>query len=192
MNVITFDNHKLAMSTLQLWSKAKDDFSPDYVVAIERGGGVLADILLNEEAVPPSKVIRIKSQRELTQTKDRFFSLLLQYFPNWLNLTLRKLEAYSKECFTVFSKANQSRHVSLLGDIDLSVINGKKVLVIDDAIDSGDTIVSCIQFIEKHSAPSELKVASITVTFSNPRIFPDYSLFKRTIVRFPWAPDVKS
>jgi len=192
MNVVTLDSVSLEQKTIELWEDVIKKYVPEYVIAIERGGGVLVDVLLDAGLIDSACVIRLKSQRKLTQSKDKFFTSCIKILPDRLNVLLRQLESLFKESMQIFRRNNNPKYVSLLSNIDLKVLDDKNILIIDDAIDSGETILSCIQFLEQKCEPAELKIACITVTFTKPIIQPHFTLFNRTIVRFPWAPDVKN
>lgn len=66
----------------------------------------------------------------------------------------------------------------------------KRVLIVDDAVDSGTTLSSVIASINKLEGERMIKSAVITITTSDPKIMPEYSLFNNeTLIRFPWAKD---
>ena len=69
---------------------------------------------------------------------------------------------------------------------------GRKILLTDDAIDSGATMMWVKnQFIEQYK-DLEIKVAVITVTTPHPLVDADYALYRdRVLVRFPWSNDTK-
>ena len=68
---------------------------------------------------------------------------------------------------------------------------GHKVLVVDDATDSGCSLLSVLNAIEEYGS-NEIRSAVITVTRKHTAIIPDYALFRNsTLVRFPWSADMK-
>ena len=74
----------------------------------------------------------------------------------------------------------------------LKEIESPKILVIDDAIDSGDTLFAIAKTLRKTNEKAIVRIAVMTETTSNPRIRADYSLYKnKTLIRFPWATDYK-
>lgn len=88
---------------------------------------------------------------------------------------------------------NKSRRLPQV-DIDKECINAikasKYILVVDDAVDSGNTLMAVKETIESLDSDVEIRTAAITVTTSAPAIIPDYYIYhNRTLIRFPWSKD---
>lgn len=67
-----------------------------------------------------------------------------------------------------------------------------KVLLIDDAIDSGATLQAVMEAMKQVNPRVEITVAVITVTTSKPKVKADYAVYTdSTLVRFPWSIDYK-
>lgn len=65
-----------------------------------------------------------------------------------------------------------------------------RILVVDDAVDSGATLRTVIATIRSTWPDAEIRSAVLTVTRSRPLILPDYTLYPRgTLLRFPWSLD---
>ncbi len=66
------------------------------------------------------------------------------------------------------------------------------ILIIDDAIDSGDTLFAIAETLKKANGKATLRIAVMTETTEQPRIRADYSLYRnKTLIRFPWSNDYK-
>jgi hypoxanthine phosphoribosyltransferase len=64
------------------------------------------------------------------------------------------------------------------------------VLVVDDAVDSGATLIAVLDAVYKAAGSSKVRSAAITVTTENPMVMPDYYLYHdETLIRFPWSID---
>lgn len=190
MKTITFDEKLFENSVLQLWERVGMEFIPEKVIVIESGGGYLADVLVKNRKLSPTDIVRIKTTRKLTRVKKSHGKTLIKFFPGFINILLRKIESYSKEFIFMFFKLKEERVVDVISG-EFSEIVGKKVLILDDAVDSGVTLKSVFEFVESNSSNmTEIKSAALTVTFKNPLIFPNYFVYKRTLIRFPWAIDV--
>ncbi|MDE7154721.1 MAG: phosphoribosyltransferase domain-containing protein, partial [Muribaculaceae bacterium] len=63
----------------------------------------------------------------------------------------------------------------------------QNILIVDDAIDTGKTLLSILNELNNVN----FKTAVLTVTIDNPKVTPHYNLFKNVILRFPWARDAK-
>ena len=69
---------------------------------------------------------------------------------------------------------------------------GKSVLVVDDAVDSGNTLLSVVKGIRIAAPDAEVHNAVMTQTFPKPVIEPDVALWNDgTLIRFPWSKDAK-
>lgn len=68
-----------------------------------------------------------------------------------------------------------------------------KVLLVDDAIDTGATLSLIKEYLEDNYPGIVVKTAVITITMKNVMINADYYLFNnRTLIRFPWSNDIKN
>lgn len=66
------------------------------------------------------------------------------------------------------------------------------VLIVDDAIDSGATLVQVIEAVRRYApADAIIRTAVITVTTDWPLVRPDHHMFHRQLCRFPWSMDAR-
>ncbi len=179
----------------QLENKVIDSgYDPNLIVGIPTGGRLVVDEM--KRLSKTSNICFISKQRKSTATKQKLgLKKYLPYLPRILNNVLRHLESWLLE--RKFEKKRDellSEEASLI-DLDdetkKMVIDSKKILVVDDAIDSGQTMKVIIETIRQYNPVAEIKLAVINTTFINPLVKPDYCLFQRQIVRYPWANDVK-
>ena len=62
----------------------------------------------------------------------------------------------------------------------------------DDAVDSGSTMLSVRDAVAAAFPQAYVRCAAIVVTTDKPLIVPDYSLYlKNFLIRFPWSADMK-
>lgn len=171
-------------------NKILSEFSPDVVIGIATGGAYLVS-KMDFSGIP---IMEVKKQRGLTKVKNKFFlKWLLSILPTSVNKLLRVIELMINEfIFNIRGVKRNDQGVDLIkGDFGI-LKDAKKILIIDDAIDSGSTFIECIDYIKPYlSDDCELKTAVINVTFKKPAFTPDYNLYERTIVRYPWANDVR-
>ncbi|WP_390225275.1 phosphoribosyltransferase [Brenneria goodwinii] len=168
----------------------KKNYTPDIIVGIATGGEVVAQSLSKHFKVP---LIIIKRQRNLTKYKSKFhLSKFLPYLPRSLNNFLRICEIKFNEKRFLFHNKLWDPCDVILKSGDVSLLSGvNKILIVDDSVDSGSTMVDCIDFIRLYADETAiLKTASLNVTFSEPVITPDFFLYKDVLIRFPWSNDV--
>lgn len=192
MKVINLLGDCFQNSCVQLKENVWSEYKPDLVVGIATGGEVVVQNMLLDETI---HTLILKRQRPFTKTKKRLkFDKWLPYLPFYINDVLRKTEVFFNEIRYELSDK------FLLDDSDVLVIKKncnelnkyRKILIVDDSIDSGKTIKKVISFIKNNvGEKTEIRVCAINTTFKKPMITPDYTLYIRTIVRFPWAADVR-
>ena len=161
---------------------------PDVVVGILNGGGFVLEEY-KKTASPNIELATVKLQRDSTKGIKR--KSLLQKFlkasPNTLLDGLRLME----------NRRNLNRkQKEIQSDLDIKIKAKPEavntILILDDALDSGATIKSVMQSLQKQFLNSEIETAVISWTNSKSIIAPDYYLFKNTLVRFPWSLDYKT
>jgi len=65
-----------------------------------------------------------------------------------------------------------------------------RILVTDDAVDSGVTLSTVLRHLRKISSfDADFRSAAITQTLEHPIVTPDYLMFHGTLCRFPWSFD---
>ena len=66
----------------------------------------------------------------------------------------------------------------------------KRILLVDDSVDTGNTIKKCENKLSEIFPSSDIVTASYN-TMSTSIIYPDYYLYKDTMIRGPWSSDSK-
>ncbi|WP_336367060.1 phosphoribosyltransferase family protein [Marinobacter sp. C2H3] len=70
-----------------------------------------------------------------------------------------------------------------------AIASATRILIVDDAVDTGTTVLSVKRSIQRINAAAEIRVAVITVTMKASRSIADYYLYSEQLVRFPWSVD---
>jgi hypoxanthine phosphoribosyltransferase len=197
VNVVDLDKaSSFSAAVQQLESKVIDSgYDPNLIVGIPTGGRLVVDKM--KKLSNKSNVCFIVKQRKSTSTKQKLgLKKFLPYLPRILNNVLRHFESWFLE--RKFEKVRDELLSAEAYLIDLDdetkkmVIDSKKILVVDDAIDSGQTMKVIVETIRQYNPGAEIKLAVINTTFMSPLVAPDFCLFQRQIVRYPWANDVRS
>ncbi len=186
MRVLTLDNKAFAGACAALGAKvAASGFIPDIIVGIRTGGAYVAENIVERFDAPGTVVEYVDLHRGGTPLK-KIVSPLFRLLPEpWLNF-MRKAE----------SRLSRSRRDCGLYEVELPEslkdIASRRILVVDDAVDRGKTLASVLKAIAACSPQCEVRSAAITVTQPSPLVMPDYFVYNDlTLVRFPWAPDMK-
>ena len=193
MKVITVSRNNFSNLCLDLYRNVLSSFSPEILISIATGGDYVAQEIVNKNAIEWRSV---KLQRPSTKNKNRHvttlftktMTLVLPYF--MLNL-FRNAEHYFLLITNKGIRYNDVRAVSI--QIDRELLVNKKILIIDDAVDSGATLASVRERIEALTdGLSHVKTAAIVVTSRDSIIKPDFFLYEYCLIRFPWSLDYKS
>lgn len=186
LKVITLHKIGFEQQCEKLFSKV--DIKPDLVVGILNGGGFVLEEF-KKIASDNTEFSTIKLQRDSTKgiKKKSLLQRFLKASPNTLLDGLRRME----------HRRNLNRKLKeIQSDLNIEIKSKPEtvnhILILDDALDSGVTMKSVIQSLEKRLPNSEIKTAVITWTNSKAIITPDYYVFKNQLIRFPWSLDFKT
>lgn len=191
MKVITAIGNDFDSLCDRLSKEIIKEFSPDVIIGVATGGRYVAERIEKNINVP---LVIIKRQRNLTKKKSKLrLDSLLPLLPRSVNDLLRIAEIKFNE--RKFSKSGRILSVGSVAHIsgDLEHLRGgKRILIVDDAVDSGGTFIDCINFLQPFlSENSVIKTAALNVTFDEPAFIPDFYLYKGYLIRYPWASDVR-
>lgn len=194
MKVISLLGSDFTESCHLLAEKISKDYDPDVVIGVLTGGGYVGkEIFYFLPHREKRLYTEVKIQRANTKTKEKGIKKqILKYSPIFLLDWMRMLESVILEQKARRNNPKREGRISLPQDIDCFLSSEfKKVLLIDDAIDSGATLQFIKGYLENHYTNIIVRVAVITVTTPNPIVDADYFLFhNRILVRFPWSNDV--
>lgn len=193
--VKTLNNTGLREAATSLNMIVFKDFIPDIIIGIRSGGYVVAEIMAQEARHKPI-LLAISRQRDSTRKKNKVKGLknILRLLPYPVTDRLRLWE---HKRLNGKPPAGQKPFTPDAGELAvlreaLAVHENRKILVVDDAVDSGETMKSVLEMIgmETNSA-CIIKSAAVTVTTDSPLIQPDYTLYRHVLCRFPWSFDFK-
>lgn len=192
MKVINLLGSDFSESCTLLSQKVSKNYNPDLVIGVLTGGGYVGREMM--KSLPPTTVYtETKLQRGSTKAKEAsHVRVLLKFLPEFLLNMLRVAEVEFLELKARFVKPNRYGTLNFAEDIvKLLEEKNKKILLVDDCIDTGYTLRCIKEYIDHHYPGNELRVAVITTAHRHPVIEADYQLYKRVLIRFPWAYDVK-
>ena len=85
------------------------------------------------------------------------------------------------------NNGNQDRELYLPENLQLD--NYHKILIVDDAVDSGYTLKNVVDKLEKNNSSAKIYSLAVVVTDKNAVKIPDYYLYSDVLIRFPWSLD---
>ncbi len=190
MNVLELNNIEFSQVCNELGGMVvKSNYCPDLIVGIATGGMIVANEIKNSGKFERTNFISIISRRPLTKVKGKIgLEKVLKVFPVWVNNYLRILESNFRQ---LALKKNSKRTVEMSDESTSLIKAAKRLLIVDDAIDSGITLYSVIERIHEINKSLEIKTAVITVTWKKPVLKPDFQVYSQLLVRFPWSADAR-
>lgn len=195
LNQQALDKHAERLAALVAASITEKEESFDALIAVLTGGGLVADSFCRAF---PARLYAMRCdvelQRPSTRRKNGPLGALLRRLPLWLLDWLRMAESSLLRLTHRHKPSHPLPEVKLPDDLAarLTSLSAPKVLLIDDAIDSGDTLAAVIESLKKANPEVSVSVAVLTVTTRRPRVKADFALYTNsTLIRFPWSKDYK-
>jgi hypoxanthine phosphoribosyltransferase len=169
------------------------DYTPVLLVGVRTGGLVVAETMARLGSLP---VLPLTCRRPSTAFKSRVPGLkpLLATLPEQLLNALRRAEHH---LVSVHRRTEQPAWIDLaeavaIGNWARILSRSARVLIVDDAVDSGVTLATVLQTVRDVCPPEvEVRTAVITVTTEHPVVAPDYALYRGVLCRFPWSFDAR-
>lgn len=177
----SFSAHCRALSEL-----VTADYAPDLVVAVREGGLHVAREML-AGSMDGLELVSVSSRRPGTSAKRRLnTALVLRRLPRFVTDRLRILEHHAR---VRLGARSQPPSVEIDDDTRSRIARSARILVVDDAVDSGTTLAAVVQHLSALGG-AEIRTAVLAVTFPRPVILPDHALYRRgVLLRFPWSDD---
>lgn len=199
MKAVTFDQEALDRHAARLAEQVACDMPPggyDAVVGIRRGGSLVCDAFCRHF---PAGALRLRAdvwlQRSSTKRKTPAVAAFLRRLPYGVLNLMRMAEARLLALRHRARGHHEERKVEIPAPLAgmLTSVAAPRVLLIDDAIDSGETLRAVVAAIKDVNEASDVRVAVLTVTTSRPVADADYYIYhNHTLIRFPWSNDYKN
>ncbi len=171
--------------------EATGSFAPDLVVGIETGGARVAEAMLAGLGRPAYVAVRL--QRPATKAKSQLrLGGVIRRLPRPVADVLRWVEVEARELSLRRRTVDVDRMatgIEGLPRLRSAAAGARRVLVVDDTIDSGVTL-SVVRRAAERSAPgADVRTAVLASTWRRPPVRPDYCLLDRTLLRLPSSLD---
>lgn len=183
MDCVTLSLKSLREESLKLAAVVEREYKPDLVVYIARGGYLIGKDVADYFQVP---CVGIHAERRGGGLKEKV-APLLRILPAPLKKVLREMELKSG-----VHKVDTERNVFWDRD-DLDTISGmniKNILIVDDSVDTGYSMLQVRNRINADMGQVNIKVAAINVWSKSYTVCKtDYSNYKDTIISTPMSKD---
>lgn len=185
----------------RLWDIVQQTFPPDLVVGIRSGGWWVAEEMNRARSPEGVGFVPLTCRRPTSDAKGKSgaFKFLLKVLPYFVLNVLRQVEYYALTLPRCRAVAKNGPGIARIPDAsELDAIRAaaarlrarSNVLVVDDSIDSGATLVSVINTLRSVlPADATVRTAAFTVLGPAPIVGADFFLYSRINCRFPWSYD---
>lgn len=179
MELINIEIKDIKNICSELSKKINKDFKYDLVIFIAKGSYLIGKEFSNINNVP---LLEIKAERKGGKLK-KILKPILRIMPKKLLKKLREKEMQSSIHVT-----NSNRNV-LFDYAGYSKYKDKKrILLVDDSVDTGNSFKLCLERLKSIFANSDIKTCAFNV-MNHSTFVPDYYLYKNTMICGPWSSD---
>ncbi len=168
------------------------DVEPDVIVGLATGGVYVAEAMHSSFPTSPA-ILAIRLHRPSTALKESMRTeVILRRLPCRIAYLFRWIEVATRECTLKHKPADEFAVGEISGPGDRKLLrSARRVLVVDDTVDSGRTLQAASKTIRSHNDRCEIYTAVLASTWRRPPVSPDFVIFVRTLVRFHWSLDVR-
>ena len=173
---VTFKDKAQVQKDCRAWAREiRESYLPDAIVFVAKSGFLFAETMADELGVPMAD---ISASRPGNDNKDKI-SKAVPKLPRWFLAFALRSKSQIK-----FNKANSDRCVIVSDRLkELSYGNPKRILLVDDSVDTGWTIIKVKEEIARLNPGAQIKVAGYCVLDeSEGMVKTDYYRYRNMIV----------
>lgn len=181
MEFIELSVKDLEKENKKLYKKIDKEYKYDLVVFIASGSYLIGKDLAKFNDVP---LIEVRATRDGGKLK-KFVSPILKIIPSKMKLFLRKKELNSN-----YHKNNSDRRISFDESIWKKYKKCKKILLVDDSVDTGHSMKFAKKAVQEYYSNSQVVTAAYNIFDAAKEIIDiDYKLYENAILKGPWSND---
>jgi len=181
VNYLELSIENVKENSKKLYKKIIKNYDYDLVIFIAKGSYLIGQELAT---LNNADLLEIFATREGGKLK-KLIKPLFKFIPKKILIKLRE-----KEMKSDFHEQKSDRKVSFDKEIYSKYKNKKNILLVDDSIDSGNSIILTKEEIQNFFPKANIKVAVFNV-MKKATIKADYTLYKDMMICGPWSNDSK-
>lgn len=181
MKYIELSIKNVEEKTQELFDNISKEYDYDMVVFIAKGSYLIGKTFSDLKNVP---LLEIYASRKGGKLK-KILKYVVKFIPKKILIKLRE-----KEMKSDYHEKNNQRKVTFNEKKYELLKNKKRILLVDDSIDSGNSIKLTYDTLKKYFVNSEIKIAVFNL-MNKSTIKSDFCLYHDTMISGPWSNDSK-
>ena len=181
MNYTELSIENVKEKSRELYEKIIEEYKYDLVIFIAKGSYLIGQELSNLGDAP---LLEIYATRKGGNLK-KVLKPLIKIIPKKILINLRKKEMNSN-----YHEKNNDRQVAFNEEEYSKYKKCKKILLVDDSIDSGNSVTLVKEALSNYFSKAEIKVAVFNV-MNKSAIKPEFTIYNNVMINGPWSNDSK-
>lgn len=167
----------------QLYKKVILEYNYDLVIFLAKGSYIIGKTMAEKNNCEFIEIFATRSGSKIKKLLKPFLKLI----PQKIAKKLREKELNSN-----VHEYKSDRAINYDKNIWTHFKNKKKILIVDDSVDTGYSILYTYEAVKNYFDNADIKVASInTFTKSKSVVNVDYCLYEDCLIKGPWSSDSK-
>lgn len=167
----------------KLCQTVRNDYDYDLVIFIAKGSYIIGKKLAEKNHCDFIEIFSTRSGGKLKKIIKPFLKMI----PKRIAIKLREKEFNSN-----IHEKKSDRSISYDEKLWSKYINSKKILLVDDSVDTGYSVLYSLTAIKEYFKDSKIRVAAINCfTKSKKIVKTDYYLLEDHLLKGPWSSDSK-
>ena len=179
MNYLELSRENVKNECIKFEKNIKNEYEYDLIIFVAKGAYYIGKFLSEIDNTPLLMISATRKGNSLKKILKPFLKLV----PKKIQIFLRE-----KEMNSSYHKKNNNRVISFDEVSWNEYKNKKNILIVDDSIDTGNSIEQVYKVVKKYYSNSNVEVAVFNC-MENATFKPRFSLYTNTMINGPWSND---
>lgn len=181
MNYIELSRENVRNECIRFEKNIKNEYEYDLIIFVAKGAYYIGKFLSEIDGTPLLMISATRKGSSLKKFLKPFFKLV----PKKAQIFLREKEMNSN-----YHKKNNDRLISFDDKKWNKYKNRKNILIVDDSIDTGNSIEQVYKVVQNYYSDSNVEVAVFNC-MDKSTFKPKFTLYTNTMINGPWSSDSK-